>query len=72
MRRAAIKMPCRGGGARHRPVLTHCHLGPGRLYSRVGKHREAQEHFTVARAMYREMDMPFRLQQAEAEMKELS
>jgi len=37
---------------------------------RIGKRQEAREHLATATTMYREMDMPFWLQ--EAEMKELS
>jgi predicted RNA polymerase sigma factor len=55
-----------------RPLLAHCHLGLGKLYRRTGKRVQAQEHLATAMAMYREMDMRFWLEQAEAEMKELS
>jgi len=54
-----------------RPLVAHCHLGLGRLYRRMGKREQAQEHFTTATAMYREMDMRFWLEQAEAEVREL-
>jgi len=57
---------------RMRPLGAHCHLGLGRLHSRIGKRQEAQDHLTVARTMYREMDMRFWLEQAEAELKELA
>jgi class 3 adenylate cyclase/tetratricopeptide (TPR) repeat protein/ABC-type thiamine transport system ATPase subunit len=49
-----------------RPLVAHCHLGLGRLYRRTGKRQEAQEHLTTATTMYREMDMRFWLEQAEA------
>jgi tetratricopeptide (TPR) repeat protein len=52
-----------------RPLVAHCHLGLGRLYQRTGKSEEAQEHLTTATTMYREMDMPFWLDQAEAELR---
>jgi class 3 adenylate cyclase/tetratricopeptide (TPR) repeat protein len=55
-----------------RPLLAHCHLGLGKLYGRTGKREQASEHLTTATAMYREMDMPFRLKQAEAEISELA
>jgi hypothetical protein len=55
-----------------RPLVAHCHLGLGKLYRRTGKEREAKEHLTTARMMDREMGMPYWLEQAEAEMKELS
>jgi len=50
-----------------RPLVAHCHLGLGTLYRRTGKRQEAQEHLTTATTMYREMDMRFWLEQAEAE-----
>jgi hypothetical protein len=52
-----------------RPLVAHCHLGLGKLSRRTGKRQEAQEHLATATTMYREMDMRFWLQQAEAEMK---
>ena len=55
-----------------RPLVAHCHLGLGKLYRRTGKHEQAREHLTTATTMYREMDMRFWLEQAEAEMKELT
>jgi len=51
-----------------RPLLTHCHLGLGRLYRRLGRGQEAQQHLAIATTMYREMDMRFWLAQAEAEL----
>jgi hypothetical protein len=53
-----------------RPLAAQCHLGLGKLYRRTGKREQAQEHLTTATTMYREMDMRFWLEQAEAEMKE--
>jgi hypothetical protein len=55
-----------------RPLVAHCHLGLGKLYRRTGKSEPAQEYLTTATTMYREMDMRFWLEQAEAEMKELA
>jgi tetratricopeptide (TPR) repeat protein len=52
---------------RMRPLVAHCHLGLGKLYRRTGEHSQAQEHLTTATTMYREMDMRFWLEQAEAE-----
>jgi class 3 adenylate cyclase/tetratricopeptide (TPR) repeat protein len=49
-----------------RPLVAHCHLGLGKLYRRTGKRDQAQEHLATATAMYREMDMRFYLEQAEA------
>ena len=54
-----------------RPLLAHCHLGLGKLYRRAGKRQEAQQHLTTATTLYREMDMGFWLEQADAESKEL-
>jgi hypothetical protein len=48
-----------------RPLIAHCHRGLGKLYRRTGKREEAQEHLTDATTMYREMDMPFWLEQAD-------
>jgi hypothetical protein len=48
----------------------HCHLGLGKLYRRTRKREQAHEHLTTATTMYREMDMRFWLEQAEAEMAE--
>jgi class 3 adenylate cyclase/tetratricopeptide (TPR) repeat protein len=42
-----------------RPVVAHCHLGLSKLYRYVGKHEKADEYFTAARTLYREMDMHF-------------
>jgi tetratricopeptide (TPR) repeat protein len=55
-----------------RPLVAHCHLGLGKLYRRTGTREHAREHVTTAAAMYREMDMQFWLEQAEAEMRELA
>jgi tetratricopeptide (TPR) repeat protein len=51
-----------------RPLVAHCHLGLGKLYRRVAKRDQAREHLATATTMYREMDMRFWLEQAEAEM----
>jgi len=51
-----------------RPLVAHCHLGLGKLYQRTGKRQEARAHLTTATPMYREMDMRFWLEQAEAIM----
>jgi tetratricopeptide (TPR) repeat protein len=50
-----------------RPLVAHCHLGLGKLYRRTGKREQAREHITTATTMYREMDMRYWLEQAEAE-----
>jgi class 3 adenylate cyclase/tetratricopeptide (TPR) repeat protein len=55
-----------------RPLVAHCHLGLGKLYGRTGEREQAREHLTTATTMYREMDMRFWLEQAEAEMRKLA
>jgi hypothetical protein len=52
-----------------RPLVAHGHLGLGKLFRRTGKSEQAREHLTTATTMYREMDMGFWLEQADAEMK---
>ena len=55
-----------------RPLVAHCHRGLGKLSRRTGEREQAQEHLTTATTMYREMEMPFWLEQAEAEMEGLA
>jgi class 3 adenylate cyclase/tetratricopeptide (TPR) repeat protein len=50
-----------------RPLVAHCHLGLGTLYRCTGKRHEAHEHLAIATTMYREMEMRFWLEKAEAE-----
>jgi class 3 adenylate cyclase/tetratricopeptide (TPR) repeat protein len=54
-----------------RPLVAHCHLGLGKLYRRTGDQANSEEHLASAKAMYREMDMRFWLEKAEAEVREL-
>jgi class 3 adenylate cyclase/DNA-binding SARP family transcriptional activator len=54
-----------------RPLVAHCEFGLGKLYRRRGTREQAQKHFTTATTLYRAMDMPFWLEQAEAEMRQL-
>jgi hypothetical protein len=49
-----------------RPLVAHCHLGLGKLYRRTADRAKADEHLTTATTMYREMDMGFWLEKAEA------
>jgi hypothetical protein len=51
-----------------RPLVAHCHLGLSKLFRRTGNRAKAEEHLTTATTMYREMDMRFWLEQAEAEL----
>ena len=57
----------------HRPdmrvLAPHCHFDLGKLSLRTGHRAEAREHLTTATTMYREMDMRFWLEQAEAELR---
>jgi tetratricopeptide (TPR) repeat protein len=55
-----------------RPLVAHCHLGLSKLYRSTDKREPAQAHLTTATTMYREMDMRFWLEQAEAELGELA
>ena len=52
-----------------RPLVAHCQLGLGKLSRRIGKREQAREHLMTATTMYREMDMRFWLEQAEAELR---
>jgi class 3 adenylate cyclase/tetratricopeptide (TPR) repeat protein len=54
-----------------RPLVAHCHLGLCRLCRQTGKREQAHEHLTTATTMYRDMNMRFWLQKAEAEMTQL-
>ena len=49
-----------------RPLVAHCHFGLAKLYGRTSKREQARQHFTLATTMYREMDMQFWQEQAEA------
>jgi class 3 adenylate cyclase len=55
-----------------RPLVAHCHLGLGALYQRAGKRTRAGRHFTTSKTMYREMDMRFWLEKAQAELHPIS
>jgi tetratricopeptide (TPR) repeat protein len=39
------------------PLLGHCHLGLGMLFSRAGRLQDSQQHLTTAAAMFGEMGM---------------
>ena len=53
-----------------RPLVAHCHFHLGKLFRKTDQQEQAREHLTRATAMYREMDMRFWLDQAEAEMRQ--
>jgi tetratricopeptide (TPR) repeat protein len=55
-----------------RPLAAHCHFDLGRLFRKIDQHEQARQHLTTATTMFREMDMRFWLDQAEAEMRELA
>ena len=38
-----------------RPLAAHCHTGLAKLYRRTGKRQQADEHFTTATTMFREI-----------------
>jgi predicted protein tyrosine phosphatase len=47
------------------PLMAHCHLGLGRLYSQTGRGEQARAALTTAIDLYRAMEMTFWLPQAE-------
>ena len=49
-----------------RPLMAHCHLGLGELYQRLCQRDRARGDICAAVAMFREMDMRFCLEKAEA------
>ena len=49
-----------------RPLVAHCHLGLGMLYRKIGRGEQARAELSAAIALYRDLDMPFWLPQAEA------
>jgi len=49
-----------------RPLVAHCHLGLGQLSRQAGKPEQAKADVTAAATMYRDMDMRFWLEKAEA------
>jgi tetratricopeptide (TPR) repeat protein len=54
-----------------RPLVAHCRLGLGTLYGRADRRPEAQNQLRTAATMFREMDMRFWLEKAEAESAKL-
>jgi hypothetical protein len=49
-----------------RPLMTHCHLGLGILYSRIGRREQARAELSTTLMLLRSMGMTFWLPQAEA------
>ena len=52
-----------------RPLVAHCRLGLGTLYRRTSETAKAKEHLATAATMYRDMDVRFWLEKAEAEVR---
>ena len=57
---------------RMRPLLAHCHAGLGKLYGKTGNLQQAKAYLGTGVAMMQEMEMGLWLDEAEAELKELS
>jgi hypothetical protein len=49
-----------------RPLVAHCHLGLGTMYRRTADHAKASGPLNAATTLYREMDMRFWREKAEA------
>jgi tetratricopeptide (TPR) repeat protein len=54
-----------------RPLTAHCHFDLSRLYRRAAMFDRAREHLVTASALYRDIDMPGWLDEAEAELTNL-
>jgi predicted ATPase/class 3 adenylate cyclase len=54
-----------------RPLEAQCHFALGELASKAGEKRAAQEHFSTAASMFREMGMQPWLEKAESVLKDL-
>jgi tetratricopeptide (TPR) repeat protein len=48
-----------------RPLVAHCHLGLGTLYTKIGQPDQARAELSTAIELYRAMEMIFWLSQAE-------
>jgi tetratricopeptide (TPR) repeat protein len=55
-----------------RPLIAHCRKGLGALYGRTGREEKGREELTTAMDMYRDMEMTFWLEKAEAELTEIA
>jgi tetratricopeptide (TPR) repeat protein len=49
-----------------RPLVSHCHLGLGTLYTKMGRRKQARGELSTAIELYRAMEMTFWLPEAEA------
>jgi hypothetical protein len=54
-----------------RPLQAHCHRVLGMLYGKLGQQEQARSELSTAIAIYRTMEMVFRLPQAEAALAQL-
>lgn len=54
-----------------RPLLAHCHVSRARLECRAGRPASARQLFGAATAAFRELEMPYWLERAEAEVRSL-
>ena len=54
-----------------RPLIAQCHLGLGRRGGRTAEHEQARQHLAIATAMFRELQMPLSLAEAEAAVRNL-
>ena len=50
-----------------RPIVTHCHLGLGKLYRHTGKGEQTQKHLITATTMYQNMGVTYWVREAEAQ-----
>ncbi len=50
------------------PLVALCHLGLGRLHGCAGQRRQSLDSLRAAITALRELDMPFWLEQARAEL----
>ena len=55
-----------------RPHAARCHLGLGALHARTGRPERSEGHIATALAMFREMEMPYWIEKAEAELRALA
>ena len=55
-----------------RPLQAHCHLGLGRLYGQTGRGEQARATLSTAIDLYRALDMPYWLPQAEAALAQVN
>jgi class 3 adenylate cyclase/tetratricopeptide (TPR) repeat protein len=55
-----------------RPLVAHCHLGLGTIYQKIGRDDEARNELTTAAELYRAMEMPFWLEQAETTLEQVA